>query len=75
MVKDIVNINKMDMTLNVCHTMNYQNIVEKNNRRSDLVLELKRIFEELSVQYHLLPQEVQLSYAGSTPLPLANGSI
>ncbi|CAL9773376.1 unnamed protein product [Musa acuminata subsp. burmannicoides] len=74
-VKDIVNINKMDMTLNVCHTMNYQNIVEKNNRRSDLVLELKRIFEELSVQYHLLPQEVQLSYTGSTPLPLANGSI
>ncbi|XP_064973061.1 mechanosensitive ion channel protein 10-like isoform X2 [Musa acuminata AAA Group] len=74
-VKDIVNINKMDMTLNVCHTMNYQNIVEKNNRRSDLVLELKRIFEELSVQYHLLPQEVQLSYTGSTPLPLANGII
>uniref|UniRef100_A0A804JUX5 Mechanosensitive ion channel protein n=1 Tax=Musa acuminata subsp. malaccensis TaxID=214687 RepID=A0A804JUX5_MUSAM len=74
-VKDIVNINKMDMTLNVCHTMNYQNIVEKNNRRSDLVLELKRIFEDLSVQYHLLPQEVQLSYTGSTPLPLANGII
>ncbi|WOL08848.1 mechanosensitive ion channel protein 10-like isoform X1 [Canna indica] len=69
-VKDIINVDKMNMALNVRHTMNFQNIVEKNNRRSDLVLELKKTFEELSIRYHLLTQEVQLSYTGSTPLPV-----
>nr|XP_009409218.1 PREDICTED: mechanosensitive ion channel protein 10-like isoform X3 [Musa acuminata subsp. malaccensis] len=72
-VENIVDINKMNMTLNVRHTMNFQNIVEKNNRRSDLVLELKKIFEELSIRYHLLPQEVHFSYTGFDPLPVSIG--
>ncbi|XP_072992548.1 mechanosensitive ion channel protein 10-like [Typha latifolia] len=72
-VKDIINVNKMKMALYVNHTMNFQNIIEKNSRRSDLVLELKKIFEELSISYRLLPQEVQLNYAGSTPLPISIG--
>ncbi|XP_009409217.2 mechanosensitive ion channel protein 10 isoform X1 [Musa acuminata AAA Group] len=72
-VENIVDINKMNMTLNVRHTMNFQNIVEKNNRRSDLVLELKKIFEELSIRYHLLPQEVHFSYTGFNPLPVSIG--
>lgn len=72
-VKDIVNLNKMNMILYVRHTMNYQNMVEKNSRRTDLVLEMKKIFEELSIQYHLLPQEIHLSYSGSTPLPINIG--
>ncbi|OAY68002.1 Mechanosensitive ion channel protein 10 [Ananas comosus] len=70
-VKDIVNVNKMNMTLYVQHTINFQNISEKNGRRSDLVLELKKIFEELSIQCHLPPHQVQLSHVGSNPLPLA----
>ncbi|XP_038985355.1 mechanosensitive ion channel protein 10-like [Phoenix dactylifera] len=72
-VKDIVNVNKMNMALYVTHTMNHQNIVEKNSRRTDLVLEMKKIFEELSIQYHLLPQEIHLSYTGSTALPINIG--
>ncbi|XP_042503204.1 mechanosensitive ion channel protein 10 [Macadamia integrifolia] len=64
-VKEIENVNKMKMALYVLHTMNHQNYGEKNNRRSELVLELKKIFEELSIKYHLLPQEVHLSYVGS----------
>ncbi|XP_020110463.1 mechanosensitive ion channel protein 10-like isoform X1 [Ananas comosus] len=70
-VKDIVNVNKMNMALYVQHTINFQNISEKNGRRSDLVLELKKIFEELSIQCHLPPHQVQLSHVGSNPLPLA----
>ncbi|KAJ0981165.1 hypothetical protein J5N97_009420 [Dioscorea zingiberensis] len=69
-VKDIVNVNKMNMALYVQHTMNFQNVGEKNNRRSDLVLELKKIFEDLSIRYNLLPQEVHLSYKGATPPPM-----
>ncbi|ONK66134.1 uncharacterized protein A4U43_C06F4490 [Asparagus officinalis] len=59
-VKGIEEVNKMSLTLCVNHTMNFQNVPEKNTRRSDLVLELKSIFEELSIKYNLLPQEVVL---------------
>ncbi|KAF3774567.1 Mechanosensitive ion channel protein 10 [Nymphaea thermarum] len=59
-VKEIEIVNKMKCALYVLHTMNHQNFVEKNLRRSDLVLELKKIFEELGIKYHLLPQEVRV---------------
>ncbi|KAF6140559.1 hypothetical protein GIB67_035586 [Kingdonia uniflora] len=65
-VREIENVNKMKMALFVNHTMNYQNMLEKIIRKSDLVIEMKKIFEELSIKYHLLPQEVQLINVGST---------
>ncbi|XP_047147393.1 mechanosensitive ion channel protein 10-like isoform X2 [Vigna umbellata] len=64
-VKDIENVNKLKIALYVTHTINFQNYGEKNNRRSELVLELKKIFEDLNIKYHLLPQEVHLSYVRS----------
>ncbi|KAH9718261.1 Mechanosensitive ion channel protein [Citrus sinensis] len=63
-VKDIEDVNKMKMTLYVTHTMNFQDYMKKLKRRSKLVLELKKIFEELGIRYNLLPQEVRVSYAG-----------
>ncbi|XAR53469.1 hypothetical protein NMG60_11022034 [Bertholletia excelsa] len=63
-VKDIENVNKMNMALYVNHTINFQNYVEKINRRSELVLELKEIFKELGIKYQLLPQEVHLVHSG-----------
>jgi hypothetical protein len=51
--------------------MNFQNIRERNIRRSELVMELKKIFEELSIRYYLLPQKVELSFAGPNPLPIS----
>ncbi|KAL6974587.1 hypothetical protein U1Q18_028771, partial [Sarracenia purpurea var. burkii] len=73
-VKDIEDVNKMKMGLYVNHTINFQNYGEKNNRRSDLVFELKKIFEELGIKYHLLPQEVHLSYVGSATPTFTNSS-
>ncbi|KAF5194765.1 Mechanosensitive ion channel protein [Thalictrum thalictroides] len=64
-VKEIENLNKMKMALYITHTMNHQNYAEKNSRRTELVMEMKKIFEELSIKYHLLPQEVHLNYVGS----------
>lgn len=61
LVKEIQDMNKMKMMLCVQHTINHQNAGEKNTRLSELVLELKRIFESLSVKYNLLPQEVHLT--------------
>lgn len=43
-------------------TMNFQEFGEKLNRRSELVMEVKRIFEELNIRYSLLPQGVHLRY-------------
>lgn len=70
LVKEIENVNKMKMALNVLHTMNHQNFPERNNRRSELVFELKKIFESLGIKYHLLPQEVHL-----TQVVMAQGRI
>ncbi|XP_023513519.1 mechanosensitive ion channel protein 10-like [Cucurbita pepo subsp. pepo] len=67
-VKEIENVDKMKMSLCVQHTMNHQNFPERNNRRSDLILELKRVFELLGIKYHLLPQEVVV-----TQFNLTNG--
>ncbi|XP_075500355.1 mechanosensitive ion channel protein 10-like [Primulina tabacum] len=62
-LKEIVDVHKMNMALYVNHTMKYENSGERGNRKSDLVFELKRIFEELGIIYRLLPdQEVQISY-------------
>ncbi|KAJ1439896.1 Mechanosensitive ion channel MscS [Sesbania bispinosa] len=67
-VKDIENVNKMKMALYVTHTINFQNYGDKNSRRSELVLELKKNLEDLNIKYHLLPQEVHLSYVRSEHL-------
>jgi hypothetical protein len=66
-VKEIENVNKMKMALIVTHTINFQNYEDRNSRRSKLILELKKIFEELGIKYQLLPQEVHLRYVGSAP--------
>ncbi|CAH2072355.1 unnamed protein product [Thlaspi arvense] len=61
MVKAIENVNKLNLNLIFIHTMNFQNFGEKNLRRTELVIALKRIFEELEIDYTLLPQEVHLT--------------
>ncbi|XP_040971798.1 mechanosensitive ion channel protein 10 [Gossypium hirsutum] len=60
-VKEIENVNKLKMALYCNHTMNFQDFREKNKRKTDLILELKRIFEELGIRYNLLPQHVNLN--------------
>ncbi|KAH6761365.1 mechanosensitive channel of small conductance-like 10 [Perilla frutescens var. frutescens] len=59
-VKEIENVNKIKMVLFFNHTMNFQDFAERCRRRTDLVLEMKRIFEELGISYGLLPQQVHL---------------
>ncbi|KAK6934886.1 Mechanosensitive ion channel MscS [Dillenia turbinata] len=61
LVKEIENVDKMKLLLVVIHTINHQNYGEKASRLSDLILELKKIFENLNIKYHLLPQEIHLT--------------
>ncbi|KAK1414128.1 hypothetical protein QVD17_29869 [Tagetes erecta] len=60
-VKEIENVNKIKMALFFNHTMNFQDYSEKNKRRTELVLELKKLFEELKIKCNLLPQQVHLN--------------
>ncbi|CAN0901282.1 Mechanosensitive ion channel protein 10 [Linum grandiflorum] len=62
-VKEIENVNKLKMALYCNHTMNFQEFAEKNKRRTVLMMEIKNIFEDLSIQYYLLPQHVHLHSA------------
>ncbi|CAA2957238.1 mechanosensitive ion channel 10-like [Olea europaea subsp. europaea] len=64
-VKEIENMNKIKMALFFNHTMNFQDFSEKNRRRTELVLEMKALFEELNIRYDLLPQEVNLVESGT----------
>ncbi|KAI4337177.1 hypothetical protein L6164_015624 [Bauhinia variegata] len=64
-VKEIENVNKIKMAVFFNHTMNFQDYAEKTKRRTELVIELKKIFEELNIRYNLLPQEVHLSHIES----------
>lgn len=59
-VKEIENVNKIKMALFFNHTMNFQEYGEKSRRKSELVLEMKKIFEELKIKCNLLPQEIHL---------------
>nr|WGO49545.1 mechanosensitive ion channel protein A031112 [Torenia fournieri] len=60
-VKEIERVNHLNMVLNVQHTINHQNYGDRNIRITELILELKKIFESLNIKYCLLPQEVHLT--------------
>lgn len=65
-VLEIENVNKLKMALYVNHTISFQEYGEKNKRRTELVMELKRIFEEINIKYYLLPQTVHLGQPSDT---------
>lgn len=59
-VKEIENISSIKLGLFCTHTMNFQDFGEKIRRRTELVMALKRILEEVEIKYTLLPQAVHL---------------
>ncbi|KAJ4830844.1 hypothetical protein Tsubulata_028534 [Turnera subulata] len=71
-VKEIENLNELHMALYPNHTMNFQEWGEKNKRRTELVIAMKRIFEELNIEYNLPLQKVHITSARSDLTKLAN---
>ncbi|KAL5559510.1 hypothetical protein UlMin_035721 [Ulmus minor] len=64
-VNEIENVNKLKMALCVSHTISFQEFAEKTKRRTELVMEIKRLFGDLKIKYYLLPQEVHFIQSGS----------
>ncbi|CAN8256564.1 unnamed protein product [Cochlearia groenlandica] len=60
-VNEIVNMNKLKMALYSNHTITFQDYGERNLRRTELCLAIKRILEGLHIDYSLLPQHVLLT--------------
>ncbi|KAF2287165.1 hypothetical protein GH714_038535 [Hevea brasiliensis] len=74
-VMEIDDMNKMKMAIYVKHTINFYNVAKRMSRRYDLIFHVNEFFEELKIQYQLLPQRIHLSYAGlidekASPLPV-----
>ncbi|XP_020969271.1 mechanosensitive ion channel protein 10-like [Arachis ipaensis] len=59
--KEIQNVDKLKLCLCVQHTINHQNYGERSIRITELLLELKKIFEIHAVKYNLLPQEIHIT--------------
>ncbi|XP_071742065.1 mechanosensitive ion channel protein 10-like [Rutidosis leptorrhynchoides] len=68
-VQEIENINKIKVGFFFNHTINFQDYGEKSKRRSELVLEIKKLLEELKIKCYLLPQDVHLHHSDTTIAP------
>ncbi|KMZ62548.1 Mechanosensitive ion channel family protein [Zostera marina] len=64
-INTIHDVNKINMSLYFRHTITYQDIVARIMRKTELIIELKNIFEDLDIRYSLLPQHVNLKMAPS----------
>ncbi|CAF2119352.1 unnamed protein product [Brassica napus] len=60
-VKEIENMNKLKMALYSNHTITFQEYRERNIRRTEQALAIKKILEDLHIDYSLLPQHVHLT--------------
>ena len=60
-VKEIENMNKLKMALYSNHTITFQEYSERNIRRTEQALAIKKILEDLHIDYSLLPQHVHLT--------------
>ncbi|KAF2287164.1 hypothetical protein GH714_038527 [Hevea brasiliensis] len=60
--------NKMTVALHVNHTINYRHRKKRAKRRSDLLLEMRHIFQDLGIQYNLPRQRVHLFFEGGNAL-------
>lgn len=58
--KDIDDLNSVRMALWPRHKMNYQDMGERFDRRSLLLEELVKIFQELDIQYRLYPLDINI---------------
>ncbi|TKY75292.1 Mechanosensitive ion channel protein 8 [Spatholobus suberectus] len=59
-MKDVEDLNKLNMSVWLTHKMNYQDIKERWNRRAQLIEEMIKVFRELDVEYRLLPIDVNV---------------
>ena len=70
-MRDVVDLNKLCISLWLMHKMNFQDIKERWIRRSSLIEEMIEVFKELDIEYRLLPLDVNVR---SLPNPNLNSN-
>lgn len=73
-LKEVEELNRMRFAVWLTHRMNFQDMGEKWARRALLLEEMVRIFQELDIQYRLLPIDINVRGMPptSTSLPPSN---
>ncbi|KAK7850314.1 mechanosensitive ion channel protein 8 [Quercus suber] len=59
-MRDVIDMNKLMMSVWLGHRLNYQDIKERFLRREALLEEMINIFKELDIEYRLLPVDVNV---------------
>ncbi|WCJ44302.1 Mechanosensitive ion channel family protein [Euphorbia peplus] len=67
-IKDVEDMNKMNMALMVTHRINYQRMGDRIMRRAALIEEMIKVFKELDIEHRLLPLDVHVHNLSSLSL-------
>ncbi|KAL6995927.1 hypothetical protein U1Q18_006061 [Sarracenia purpurea var. burkii] len=59
-LRDVVDMNKLNISVWLSHRMNHQDMGERWIRRAFLVEEMIKIFRELDIEYRMLPLDVNV---------------
>ncbi|KAF3446846.1 hypothetical protein FNV43_RR12026 [Rhamnella rubrinervis] len=74
-MRDVEDLNKVQLSLWPTHTMNFQDIGERWSRRALLVEHMVKIFRELDIEYRMLPLDVNVRSITSLNKPPSNWTI
>jgi hypothetical protein len=59
-MREVIDMNKLMMSVWLTHRINYQDIKERWIRRALLVEEMIKVFRELDIEYRMLPLDVNV---------------
>ncbi|XP_059461371.1 mechanosensitive ion channel protein 8-like [Corylus avellana] len=68
-MRDVIDMNKVMVSVWVTHKMNYQDMGERWSRRALLIEEMIKLFRELDIEYRMLPLDVNIR---NMPPPISN---
>ena len=63
-VKGVEDMNRLNMVLQPKHVVNHHNMTQRWKRRSELILEMIRVFRELDIEYNLPPLDIHVKSIG-----------
>ncbi|GKB49726.1 mechanosensitive ion channel protein 6-like protein, partial [Tanacetum coccineum] len=63
-VKGVEDMNRLNMVLWPKHVVNHHNMTQRWERRSELILEMIRVFRELDIEYNLPPLDIHVKGIG-----------
>jgi hypothetical protein len=59
-MRDVIDMNKVMLSVWLTHKMNYQDMGERWARRALLIEEMIKVFRELDIEYRMLPLDVNI---------------